>query len=183
MNSVSKPIVIYYSRTGNNKFLAEKISQSLNCDIVPIKPRFNLFLLQMVSKNGGGIQPMKVNLDDYSHVILCGPIWMGKLVGPLRGFVKKYQNQIIRLYFATCCASGDEMKNEKFGHGIVFQTLKEIIGDKCEYCEAFPVGLVVEEDQKKKSDVLMKIRLSETIFTGEIENRLHKFLNQIQVTR
>jgi menaquinone-dependent protoporphyrinogen IX oxidase len=176
---MKKTIVVYYSRTGNNKFLAEKISKTLNCEIVAIQPRMNLFLLQMLSKNGGGIKPLSVNLEEYQNVILCGPIWMGKFVAPLRGFVQKYGNQISRLNFATCCASGDEMKNEKFGHGIVFQKIKELLGDKCQHCEAFPVGLVAEGAEKKTSDTLMKIRLSDANFIGEIQKRLDGFIRLV----
>ena len=33
-----KPIVIYYSRSGNTQKIAEKIQSDMNCDIVKVEP-------------------------------------------------------------------------------------------------------------------------------------------------
>lgn len=177
---MKKFIVVYYSRTGNNKYLAEKLAKSLDCEIVVIRPKLNIFLLLMLSKNGFGINPLGVDLTQYDQVVLCGPVWMGKLVSPLRGFIQKHENEISRLYFGCCCASIDEDKEKKYGYAIVFQTLKDLLGDKCIHCEAFPVSLVVAEDVPKTSDTLMKVRLSDANFTGDIQNRLDGFVLKIQ---
>ena len=36
-------LVVYYSNTGSNKYLAEKIAAVLSCDNEAIKPRLNFF--------------------------------------------------------------------------------------------------------------------------------------------
>ena len=91
-----KTIVVYYSNKGSNKYLAGKISKKLSCPIEEIKPRLNVFLLFLM-KIHLGIKPLKHKIKEYDRVILCGPIWMGKLIPPLRSFIKKYNNKICKL--------------------------------------------------------------------------------------
>ena len=84
-----KTLVVYFSRKGSNKYLAEEISAHLNCDIEEIKPVLNVFILMLFGLSFG-IKKMKVRVEDYDRVILCGPVWMGKFIVPLKSFVKKY---------------------------------------------------------------------------------------------
>jgi len=171
-------IVIYYSNKGGNKYLAGKISKSLSCELEEIKPRLNIFLLFLMNIHLG-IQPLKHKVEDYDKVILCGPIWMGKLIPPLRSFIKKYFNKINQLIFVTCCGSTDDKKDEKFGHGLVFKELESILKDKCILCQAFPVGLVLPDDKKEDADALMKTHLNDENFKGEIQERFDNFVKQV----
>jgi len=174
-----KTLVVYYSNSGSNKYLAGKIANSLKCDIESIKPRFNFFpalLLFSLVKASPGIKSLGRKLNDYDRIILCGPIWMGRFVSPLRNFVNKYGSSIKQLYFVTCCASTDAAKDDKFGHGLVFRTLKGMVGDKCIGCIAFPIGLVLPQDKQKDNDAALKTRLSISNFTGQIEMRFDNFI-------
>jgi len=176
---MKKDLVIYYSNTGNNKYLANRIAGSLACEITEIRPRLNAFpLLLLFSslKRSFGIKALKPNPGEYERIILCGPVWMGKLISPLRDFLFKYRKSIDSLYFASCCASSDIAKDEKYGHGLVFNMVREIMGQKCIHCEAFPVGLVVPEDKKEDGNTIMKTRLSDDNFNGEILLRFEKFI-------
>lgn len=179
---MKKDIVVYYSRKGSNKFLAEKISKSLNCDIESIKPRLNIFLFFLMKINFG-IRNLKRNLKEYDRVILCGPVWMGKLVVPLRSFINKYSDSIDKLVFVTCCGSSDEKKDEKFGHGIVFKEVESILKDKCILCQAFPIIMVLPDDKKEDSDAFMKTHLNDENFTGEIADRFASFIQNLSVTK
>src|SRR6266568_1343949 len=96
-----KTIVFFYSNKGSNKYLAEKISKSLSCELEEIKPRLNIFLLFLVNINLG-IKPLKHNIKEYDKIILCGPIWMGKFIPPLHSFIKKYNYTINKLIFVSC---------------------------------------------------------------------------------
>ncbi len=179
---MKKTIVVYYSNTGSNKYLAEKIAQSLECDIEAIKPRLTIFpflLLFSLMKMSMGIKSLKHNLDEYNRIVLCGPIWMGKFISPLRGFINKYHKRIKNLYFISCCGSGDAVKNDKFGHGTVFQLVKDMLGAKCIHCQAFPIGLVLPEDKQKDNDAIMKTRLSDHNFTGDIQKRFDNFIQRV----
>lgn len=171
-------IVVYYSNKGSNKYLAGKISKELSCSVEEIKPRLNIFLLFLM-KIHLGIKPLKNNIKEYDEVILCGPIWMGKFIPPLRSFVKKYNNKLNKLIFVTCCGSTDAKKYEKFGHGLVFQEVKNILKDKCFLCQAFPIGLVLPDDQKEDTKAFMKTHLNDENFKGEIQLIFDNFIRNI----
>jgi flavodoxin len=168
-------IVIFYSNKGSNKYLAGKISKALACEIEEIKPRLNVFLLFLMNIHLG-IRPLKHRVEDYDKVILCGPIWMGKLIPPLRSFINEYLSKINRLIFVTCCGSTEDKKDEKFGHGLVFQEIESILKDKCILCQAFPVALVLQDDKKDDADAFMKTHLNDENFKGEIQKRFENFI-------
>ena len=69
-----------------------------------------------------------------------------------------------------------EMKDKKFGHALVFKEVNELLNGNCMHCEAFPVSLVLPEDKKEDAETVMKTRLSEDNFNGEIFNRFNSFI-------
>lgn len=177
-----KPLVVYYSQKGSNKYLAERLARELQCDVEAIRPRLNVFpLLALFGalKMSPGIAPPRHDPGSYDRIVLCGPIWMGQLISPLRDFLRKYRDSIARLFFATCCGSSDEDKDGTFGYATVFTKVREIMGEKCVACEAFPVGLVLSGDEKDKDDAVMKTRLSDSNFTGEIQRRTRAFVEKV----
>lgn len=174
-----KTIVYYYSHKGSNRFLANRISQDLECEIEEIKPILNVHILMLLGINFGN-KKLKINPQNYERIILCGPIWMGKLIVPLKNFVKKYFNSIKSLTFVTCCGSNYEKKDEKFGHNFVFKEIKNLLKEKCHHCEAFPITLVFPEDLKDEGTGFMKIHLNEENFKGEILDRYGKFIKRLQ---
>lgn len=177
---MEKTIVIYYSNTGSNRFLAQKIAETLNCDIEKIVPRLKAQPL-LVFGLSLGIQPLKHNIEEYERVILCGPVWMGKFISPLKAFVKKYKESIQKLIFITCCGSSYKVKDEKFGHNLVFQQLKELLGEKCVQCEAFPIPLILPDDKKEDPDLVMSTRLTNENFKGEIAHIFSEFVQTLAV--
>ena len=176
-----KTIVIYYSNKGSNNYLAQKISKSLSCDIEEIKPRLNVFILFLMGVNLGN-KRIKSNIAEYDRIILCGPIWMGKLIPPLRSFIKKYFDSIQKLAFVTCCGSCDEKKDDKFGYGLVFDEVESILKDKCVLCKSFSINLVLPEDRRDDPDAFMKTHLSDENFKGEIKERFDMLIEQLTTT-
>jgi hypothetical protein len=104
---------------------------------------------------------------------------MGTLISPLSDFINTYRTDIKGLYFVSCCGSSDAAKDKKFGHAKVFQVVKNILGDRCIHCEAFPIGLVLPEDKKENSDAIMKTRLSDNNFSGESQKRFENFIQKV----
>jgi flavodoxin len=174
-----KPIVYYYSRKGSNRFLANRIAQDLMCEIEEIKPRLNAHLLMLMGLNLGN-RKLKSKVEDYDRVILCGPIWMGKLIVPLKNFVVKYRPKIKEFVFVTCCGSSFKDKDNKFGHNLVFNQVKDLLSDKCTHCEAFPIGLFVPAELKEDSAAFMKVHLNKDNFKGEIATIYGKFISKIK---
>lgn len=173
-----KTIVVYYSRKGSNKYLASKISETLKCDIEEIKPRINAYLLFLMNIHFG-IKALKRDIKSYDRVILCGPIMVGRFLAPLKSFVKRYYKSINRLVFVTCCGSSYEKKDEKFGHALVFKEVKEILREKCILCQAFPIDLVLAEDQKGDDAAFMNTHLNDSNFKGEIQERFNEFIESL----
>ncbi len=173
-----KTIVVYYSRKGSNQFLAKKIAEQLSCEMEEIRPKINSFPLFLMKFNPG-IKPLKHSIGDYDRVILVGPIWTGQFIPPLKGFVQKYLPQIRNLAFVTCCGSTYERKDNKFGHGLVFREVKELLNGKLFLTSAFPIGLVLPEDQKEDTDAFMKTHLNEENFRGEIKERFGELIKQL----
>jgi len=176
-----KILVVYYSNKGSNKYLAEKISKSLSCELAEIKPRINIFLMLLMNIHLG-IKPIKNNIKEYDRIILCGPIWVGKFIAPLRSFIKKYYDSIHKLIFVSCCGSTYEKKDEKFGHGLVFKEVESILKDKCIFCQAFPINLVLPDDKNGDTDAFMKTHLNDENFKGKIVEQFENFIKKITKT-
>ncbi|MDD3876622.1 MAG: flavodoxin domain-containing protein [Bacteroidales bacterium] len=174
-----KTIVYYYSHKGSNKYLAQKIAHDLSCDIEEIKPLLNSHILMLMGINFGN-KELHTNIKAYERVVLCGPIWMGKLIVPLKNFLKKYCNKINKLVFVTSCGSPFNKKDEKFGHNLVFKQVKDMLNEKCIHCEAFPIGLVLPPELKDAPDAFMKAHLNDFNFNGEIVEIYEAFIKKIQ---
>ncbi|MBN2893880.1 MAG: hypothetical protein JXL97_18570 [Bacteroidales bacterium] len=174
-----KQIVYYYSSKGSNRYLAKKISSDFNCEIEEIKPRLNSHFLMLMGINFGN-RKIKSNIEDYDRIILCGPIWMGKFIIPLKNFVNKFNEKIKDLIFVTCCGSPFEKKDEKFGHNLIFNEVKSVLNAKCSHCEAFPITLVLPDELKNDTSAFMKTHLNDENFKGEIKTIYDNFINNIQ---
>ncbi len=172
-------LVVYYSKAGSNRYLAEKIAGDLFCNIDQIKPRLNSRLLMMMGLNLGN-RKLNSRVEEYDRIILCGPIWMGKLIVPLRNFLYRYSDKISKLVFVTSCGSTFKDRDNKFGHGLVFKEVQNMMGDKCEHCEAFPIGLVMPEGKRDDPDAFMNTHLNDNNFKGEIVDIYNTFLKKIE---
>ncbi|MCB0806412.1 MAG: hypothetical protein KDC05_11485 [Bacteroidales bacterium] len=128
---------------------------------------------------GPGIKRLNHDPANYKTIVLVGPVWMGSLIAPLRDFLKKYKNSINRLFFVCCCGSSDVKKEDKFGHAHVFEKVRELTGSRIVHCEAFPIGLVLSEEEQENSEMIMNTRLSNDNFSGEIQERFDKLVPKI----
>jgi flavodoxin len=174
-----KSIVYFYSYKGSNRYLANKIAADLNCEVEEIKPRLNAHLLMLMKINFGN-RKIKTKIENYDRIILCGPIWMGQLIVPLKNFVNKNNSKINKFIFVTCCGSTFDKKDEKFGHNLVFNEIKIITGDKCLHCEAFPITLVLPAELKDDTSAFMKNHLNDENFKGEIVNIYNAFISKLK---
>lgn len=171
---MKKTLVAYYSRTGNNKYIAEKFSQSLECDIEAIVPKSKSFFSLMISslfKVAINIVDLKSDLKNYERVILIGPIWAGTLVAPLRGFIKKYKEKIDDLVFITACGSDIESKDDKFGYEKVFSEAKRLFSPKNITCHAISLKELFDKSSSINNQVIF-----DEVFTGKIKDRFDEII-------
>ncbi|MFX1250283.1 MAG: flavodoxin family protein [Promethearchaeota archaeon] len=78
-----KPIVVYYSRTGTTRNVAERIASSLECDIEEILDPTNRRGLkgwlrcgrEAMNKHLAPIEELNSNLSDYNRIIIGTPVW------------------------------------------------------------------------------------------------------------
>jgi hypothetical protein len=104
---------------------------------------------------------------------------MGRFIPPLRSFVKRYMKRINQLAFVTCCGSPYSRKDEKFGHGLVFNEVKNTLNERLVLTQAFPVGLVLPEDRREDPEAFMNTHLNDGNFKGEIEERFEAFMQKL----
>ena len=178
-----KTLVLFYSKSGNNRYLANRCATALGADMEEIRPRLGMVLFLVVFsllKRSPGNHRLKHDVASYDHVILCGPIWMGQLIIPLRSFLKKYGKKVNELSFATCCGGGDETKDDKFGYASVFREVERLSDGKPVRCEAFPVLLVLPEDKRADNNAVMQIRLDDETFSGALQERFDRFIQRMR---
>jgi menaquinone-dependent protoporphyrinogen IX oxidase len=180
---MKKILVTYYTKTGSNAYLAQRFAKALDADLEEIHPRFNnmaWLVIRSLLGQSVGIKPLEHDPSNYDAVIISAPIWMGKLISPVHGLLKKYKGSFKALYFAPCCGGGDKEKDGKFGYESVFQTFKSIPKFIPVDCRAFPIPLVLPENQREDGDLVMKTKLSDDNFTGEILDRFDDFVKLIK---
>ena len=91
-----RTLVVYYSRTGNTKFAAEKIAEYLNaetCEIVDKKNRkgrlaFVIGGYSSIRKKLTEIEVSK-SIDNYDLIIIGSPVWADGITPAIRTYIKK----------------------------------------------------------------------------------------------
>lgn len=176
-----KALVVFYSRTESNKYLAQRLGREFDAKMIELKPRLKGFFWQLVfsgMKISAGNKKIDAVIKDYDKVIICAPIWMGQLAAPMRSFLKKYNKDIKSLHFASSCAGTDADKETKFGYIGVFNQIKEIVGSKLISAEAFSTSLVVNAEDRENSAVAMKVSFNDNNFTGDVKTRFDAFVKK-----
>lgn len=138
-----KTIVVYFSRTGNTRFVAEKIAENLGaeiCEVVDKKNRKGKFGFlkggyESIRKKLTEIRVSK-KVDNYDFVIIGSPVWANGITPAIRTFI--HQN---------------DLSNKKIA---CFVTLK---GDKPE-----------KALEKMKEAVLPNISSTELAITNDLKN-------------
>ena len=180
---MNKVLIVFYSHTGSNRYLARKLATDLEADLAEIHPRGSGFFIQLILsqlKFSFGISKLDFDVSNYEKVVLVGPVWTGQFIAPLRSFLKQYKEQIKNLYFLTCCGSKDNEKDDRFGYNNIFKRISEMMGETCIHCAALPIALVIPEEKQDDSEYIMNTRLSDENFSGTIEKRYNEFVNLLK---
>jgi flavodoxin len=178
-------LVLYYSKTGNSKFIADKLSHELACDSKEITPMFNslliLFLLSLLRIN----IPTNIVIEDiskYDEIIIIGPIWGGLLISPLRTVLNKSLKASKNIYFSVTCETKEEDKDSKYGYSQVLKKARDLGGKFIKNTEAFPTSLVNFGNKQWSPKLSEKIKINEDNYSGVLKLRVENFANKIKST-
>ena len=87
-----KELVVYYSKTGNTRAVAEKIIHEKQCD-------FDELRFDEQTK----IMNESRDPSAYEHIILLSPIWAFSLADPMKQYVKKHRDKIKQYDLVVTC--------------------------------------------------------------------------------
>lgn len=116
-----KELVVYYSRTGTTKKVAEHISKLLECDIEEIHETVNRsgFMGYLRAGRDAGRKTLtsleKVKNDPavYDVIIIGTPIWNHNLSTPIRTYITQYKANFRKIaFFCTQNTNNENTLNE-----------------------------------------------------------------------
>ena len=97
---MKKTLIVYYSLTGNTQFIAEALRDSIEADILELKPikelkadkgsRFMWGGYQSKMKKKPKLKDFDINPLEYDLIILGTPVWAWNISPPMRSFVSKF---------------------------------------------------------------------------------------------
>lgn len=179
---MKKYLILFYSKTGNSKFIAEKLSIALDSDLKEIKPVINsllvLFLLSLI-KIGIPTNISKEDFENYDEIILVGPVWGGLLISPLRNTIKKCVKASRNMHFAVTCETKEEEKDNKYGYTKVLTKAKNLGGKFVQTTDAFSTSLVNINNKKWSPKLSEKIKITEENFNDLLKSRISYFESRI----
>ena len=128
-----KTAIVYYSMSGNTKYVAEKIAEKIEADIIRIEPvkaypdkgavKFIWGGKSAVMGEKPTLKPYEFSPEKYDSIILGTPVWASNFAPPIRSFIKEnpdIQGKKIAVY--TCFSGGGADK--------AIEKLKKYIGIK-----------------------------------------------------
>ena len=150
----SETLILYYTRTGTNKIIAEHIQSHIKdaqlAEIKTTDDREGIFGFITCSfdqwfDRDAEISDLSIIIDDYDTVIICAPIWMQNLSSPARTFIK--QSDLKGKPFYLFITYGGRLNEEK-KNGIEKWIIDQGVELKGVYGSA--VGSKTEEEIKKE---------------------------------
>lgn len=123
-----RALLVYYSRTGHTRKIAEAIAKELQCDVDEIVDTakrsgpggFMLSGRQATKKELTKIEPPKKDPSQYDIVIIGTPVWATTMSAPVRTYVAENKARLKRVAF-FCTLGG-------FGVESVFHDLEDLTG-------------------------------------------------------
>ena len=98
--NTKKTLVIYYSRSGNTKQIADYIGEKTNADVIRLETvrtypsNYDEMLDTAKEEQKNGDRPelknKNINIADYDTIFLGYPIWWGEIATPVYTFLDEY---------------------------------------------------------------------------------------------
>ncbi len=117
-----KTAIVFYSMSGNVKFIAEKLAQSVGAELIELVPEksypdkgFKKFFWggkSAVMKETPALAGLSFDPEKYDRVIVGTPVWAGTMAPPVRTFLTQFADALKgkKLAFYSCCSGADGSK-------------------------------------------------------------------------
>jgi NAD(P)H-dependent FMN reductase len=111
----SRMLVVYYSRSGTTRKIAEALSEALTCDleeIVETKSRAGIFgymrsLVEARQKRPSVIAPAERDASAYDLVVVGTPVWGWSVSSPVRAYLMTNRDRLPEVaFFCTLGGAG-----------------------------------------------------------------------------
>jgi multimeric flavodoxin WrbA len=103
--STKKPLVVYYSRTGNSLMLATALGTHLDAEVeaIPSEKDRGVFTImgEQYFLGDDRQEPFEKNLENYNPIIVVAPIYLMKLSAPGRYFIEEVIPEGSEVYVFT----------------------------------------------------------------------------------
>ena len=181
-----KILINYYSRSGNNRLVAEVLAERLSADIEEIvnstgyKNVIGLFkvILHSRNKKPAKLKPLRKNPADYDLVILCAPVWVGNLSAPARAYLQIYGKDLKKLAFLAVCGGGDDHNPE------AFKEVRELVGVKLSSEMELNTKIMLPEADRNNAKKVMDVHLRkedlDTVYKEKIDEILMTVKNLLK---
>lgn len=123
-----KTLVVFYSRSGTTKRVAQEVAKALNADVdevVDKKPRNGIlgFLIAGYDATKGKTTEIEFEKDpsSYDLVVIGTPVWNGRVTPAIRTYLLQNREKIKNAAFFCTCAGR---------HGKCLEQMEEILGKK-----------------------------------------------------
>ncbi|MBK5263473.1 MAG: hypothetical protein JJE17_13060 [Peptostreptococcaceae bacterium] len=108
--------VLFFTRTGNSRRIAEKLADELSCQIIEVTDNMNWNGIWGFIKGGYYASRDKVvaiktsaDVEDYDELIVVSPLWAGKLAPDIKEFLKTVEKDKVHLVVVS---SGSNISDE-----------------------------------------------------------------------
>lgn len=140
-----KVLVVYFSRTGYTRKVAEEIAARCDADIESIRDvrsRSGIFgyfrsAREALKKRVTDIQSPTKNPSDYELIILGTPVWASNVSSPMRSYINAQRERFPQV--ALFCTLGGSGANK-------------VLGDMSALCGKRPVGTIAVTDAQIKKE-------------------------------
>ena len=162
-----KTAIVYYSMSGNTKYVADKIADKVKTseevDIIRIEPKkaypdkgakkFFWGGKSAVMGETPALQPYEFNIEKYDRIIFGTPVWASTFVPPLRTFINDHPDVKDKKIAVFTCFSGG-------GADKAIDKMKKYIGIEKFEAELIlidPKDRVKEEDDEKIAEFCLML--------------------------
>ena len=109
--AAEKPLIIYFSQTGNTKAVCEALQKALGADIIEVKNAS-----QDKPKKGElpAIEPKSIDLTKYSSIIIGSPIWAAQVAPVIKAVLKNndFKGKKVTLFTTTNVSIPEEFRGK-----------------------------------------------------------------------